>query len=414
MFFEHWQMIKALKGSVQLVGLQVLIKFDEARFPERLLISDRELMRLSGLRSLRTIQVARAKLQEAGFCVCVSKAGHPTEYRLGSHQSSQLVVTTQAAQSGVAADIFSSENDGGSREVVTQVVTCEKNTINARAHTLNPREREKNSNVDDLTFEWEAIHPNLPLDGTCREKLTVLVGKYSAAQIKTAIAKSAKALSPYLLSKFSYMESCLEGTVYGQSKDDGVCAQEEGRAREGTGANSEVRGLRPRDAPRVCGTYMASGAGEQGMPALQRLDLSACEQQVSPGASGSERGIALDTVHGRTGNAAAVLAERESHSAQVRQHGMVSVHYDRAERSGSKNSEVVRGDECGRKSVPIGHDGQRQNFSGKSHRAGNVGTGKESVFRGYAECVEQRTRKLLERLAAVDNGQAQEGGLSHS
>ena len=400
MFFEHWQKLKRLSGVEQMVGLQLLIKFDEERYPEVVEISDRELLTLTGQKSLRTIQTARAKLQAGGYCFYVTKRGKPTQYRL-NHSDSPEVVTARSGLSGTTADFSYTKQTAESQKVVTQVVTCEKNTINARAHTLLPQEREKKNTVDDLTFAWEEIHPSLPLDSACKEKLTILVGQYDPAQILTAMEKSAKALSPYLVSKFSYMESCLEGKAYGEREIGGIPEEAARTAREGTGGTSAGTGLKLESGYTRIGIDVARKEGNRPMSQVQRRELLEAASPVpNPSNDADKFYSGIYPVQSGAGTAAASMVSRKQYPTQVPASAVGAVSSNRAERTGSTTGKGVCGATLHGKSIPVGHDGKWQNFSSKSNRAFNAGNGKEGVFREYADSVERRTRELLRRMQA--------------
>lgn len=103
-FFEGWRTLTArlemgdLTALTQLVGYKLYAMFDEARFPENLPISDRELMRRTGIKSTRTIFEARRRLKNAGLIDFKVQKGKETVYRLclaGETVGKQLVNSCQ-------------------------------------------------------------------------------------------------------------------------------------------------------------------------------------------------------------------------------------------------------------------------------------------------------------------------------
>lgn len=112
-FFDGWRALNErcdkgdLTALTQLVGYKLLYLFDEQRFPERLPLSDRELMKRTGIQSGRTIVEARRRLKNAGLIDFETQAGKVTTYRwTGKHRgSTEEAVGKQSVSGGGTSQI---------------------------------------------------------------------------------------------------------------------------------------------------------------------------------------------------------------------------------------------------------------------------------------------------------------------
>ena len=72
-FFDGWRALNTcldasdLTAPTQLVAYKLFVIFNERRFPESLLVSDRELLSRTNLKSTKTIFESRRQLKNAGI-----------------------------------------------------------------------------------------------------------------------------------------------------------------------------------------------------------------------------------------------------------------------------------------------------------------------------------------------------------
>ncbi len=140
-FFDGWKTLNArfdegdLTALTQLVGYKLFVIFDEQRFPESLPISDRELMRRTGIQSGQTIVEARRRLKNAGLIDFDARQGKITRYRLTLDQSSsnQAVIKQLPSSNQAVGEIpikrardryipvFKEEEDARGRKELTAI-----------------------------------------------------------------------------------------------------------------------------------------------------------------------------------------------------------------------------------------------------------------------------------------------------
>lgn len=96
-FFDGWLALNAcfdegdLSATTQLVGYKLFAIFNERKFPESLLITDRELMSRTNIKSGQTIVEARRQLKNAGLIDFTANKARPTRYRLTIKQDSSKI-----------------------------------------------------------------------------------------------------------------------------------------------------------------------------------------------------------------------------------------------------------------------------------------------------------------------------------
>ena len=87
-FFDYWQALNEcfdegdVPAQAQLIGYKLLALFNRRMFPESLLLSDRELMSLTNIKSGQTIVDARRRLKNAGLIDFQTSKSKPTRYQL--------------------------------------------------------------------------------------------------------------------------------------------------------------------------------------------------------------------------------------------------------------------------------------------------------------------------------------------
>lgn len=103
-FFDGWFALNSrfdegdLTAQTQLVGYKLFAIFNERKFPDSLLLTDRELQSRTNIKSGRTIVEARRSLKNAGLIDFETVKNKPTRYRL-TIEPSKHEVSTEEAQS---------------------------------------------------------------------------------------------------------------------------------------------------------------------------------------------------------------------------------------------------------------------------------------------------------------------------
>ena len=103
-FFDGWFALNSrfdegdLTAQTQLVGYKLFAIFNERKFPDSLLLTDRELQSRTNIKSGRTIVEARRSLKNAGLIDFETVKNKPTRYRL-TIEPSKHQVSTEEAQS---------------------------------------------------------------------------------------------------------------------------------------------------------------------------------------------------------------------------------------------------------------------------------------------------------------------------
>ena len=100
-FFDGWRALNTcldasdLTAPTQLVAYKLFVIFNERRFPESLLVSDRELLSRTNLKSTKTIFESRRQLKNAGIFDFTAEQGKTTRYKFGKQliNSSETVST---------------------------------------------------------------------------------------------------------------------------------------------------------------------------------------------------------------------------------------------------------------------------------------------------------------------------------
>lgn len=110
-FFDGWRALNTcldasdLTAPTQLVAYKLFAIFNERRFPESLLVSDRELLSRTNLKSTKTIFEARRQLKNAGIFDFTAEPGKTTRYNFGK----QLVNSSETVSKQL---VNSSETPG--------------------------------------------------------------------------------------------------------------------------------------------------------------------------------------------------------------------------------------------------------------------------------------------------------------
>ena len=85
-FFEGWKVLTSrldagdLPARTQLVGFKLFAISNELRFPEIVTVSDRELMKRTGIQGHHTVADARCWLKNVGLIDFTTQKGKPTKY----------------------------------------------------------------------------------------------------------------------------------------------------------------------------------------------------------------------------------------------------------------------------------------------------------------------------------------------
>ena len=92
-FFDCWKALNEcfdesnLTALTQLVGYKLLAVANELKFPDSFLLTDRELMSRTNIKSGRTIVEARRQLKNAGLIDFETEKARPTRYRFTINQA---------------------------------------------------------------------------------------------------------------------------------------------------------------------------------------------------------------------------------------------------------------------------------------------------------------------------------------
>lgn len=199
-FFDGWHVLNAslnesdLTAPTQLVMYKLFYMFDARRFPENLLVSDRELMDVTNIKSTRSIVEARRRLKNVGLIDFTTCAGKPTTYRLGKHfgntfetESKHLVNTseTPAANSNIRAR--------------TSPVTVPVTFGSGRGGGAG----------DEILKVWRT-ETGFALTGTNADELARLVESHGFDRVHAAIVK-AVATKRTEFAKFEHVKAILKG-----------------------------------------------------------------------------------------------------------------------------------------------------------------------------------------------------------
>lgn len=134
-FFEGWKVLTSrldagdLPARTQLVGFKLFAISNELRFPEIVTVSDRELMKRTGIQSGHTIHEARKRLRNAGLLTFETQLGKPTKYHwtleqgstkeaLSKHQGSTKEAPSEIPINACAIDVKTLRQN--------QSIACEK------------------------------------------------------------------------------------------------------------------------------------------------------------------------------------------------------------------------------------------------------------------------------------------------
>lgn len=92
-FFEGWQALNSRFDSdnptamTQLIGYKLLAIDNERHHPDEFSVSDRDLMKRTGIQSTQTIYAARNVLKQMGLIDFTTEKGKPTQYRWTINQT---------------------------------------------------------------------------------------------------------------------------------------------------------------------------------------------------------------------------------------------------------------------------------------------------------------------------------------
>ena len=249
-FFDGWRALNStldasdLTASTQLVMYKLYYMFDEQRFPESLLVSDRELMNRAGLKSTRTVVEARRQLKNHGLIDFDAKERTGTRYTLGKCFAASK------------QQVNSKETD------CKQAVNSEQiPNINART----PLSAECQVAREDIFEVW---NENIlrPLGGEQKYELLALTERLGFATVKSAILRT-KDTNSRLYPRWEDFKQTLGGDanvrVGNQSRDNRpvVRPAEYGRTARNSVATSSGKGRFDDAAPDCTFLYAGSRHG---------------------------------------------------------------------------------------------------------------------------------------------------------
>lgn len=175
-----------LSASAQAVYFSILGEFNVARFPEQLSISDRELKRLSGVKSVATAHDAKRILKNVGLIEFAARQGGITCYTLSANHLSKnqtnRTVTEQLPNS--------CRTVGGSSyiHVREDVKTLRLKEEEARgSYGSDGLTAEETAALDALVDEWQDSPVFCKLDVKLISQLAALLKEHGAAAMRTAM-----------------------------------------------------------------------------------------------------------------------------------------------------------------------------------------------------------------------------------
>lgn len=236
-FFEGWRELNRrlnasnLTAPTQLVMYKLFYMFDEQRFPESLLVSDRELMSVANIKSTKTIVEARRQLKNLGLIDFETAHGKPTRYRPG-----KTIEVTEANDENVNSLEICADESGNTLETLGKHLV---NTLETPAPNSNIRARAANPDPDPLPVgELYRRETGKEIFGSALSELENLCKVYGHEKFRRALVETVKA-QPRNFD--AYIRAVLKGGDKSVRVD-----KHAGRARTdavscGTGANESGR-----------------------------------------------------------------------------------------------------------------------------------------------------------------------------
>lgn len=216
-FFDGWRALNTcldagdLTAPTQLVAYKLFAIFNERRFPESLLVSDRELLSRTNLKSTKTIFEARRQLKNAGIFDFTAAPGKTTRYNFGK----QLI---------------------NSSETVGKQLVNSSETVAA-----NPNIRVRDKTEDIKTKDLQSINPPracAPVNWDCENELATLwldnggarvtaellsylqalTEKHGVEWTASAIREAASAFSGDFAMSLNFLRGCVKRKLEGGDK----------------------------------------------------------------------------------------------------------------------------------------------------------------------------------------------------
>lgn len=209
-FFDGWRALNTcldasdLTAPTQLVAYKLFAIFNERRFPESLLVSDRELLSRTNLKSTKTIFEARRQLKNAGIFDFTAEPGKTTRYNFGKQLiNSSETVGKQLVNSSETPDT----NPNIRVRDKTQDVKTKDITSSSTARARVP----VNYDIDRLVERWEQSGAFGKIDMLIVSKLTALLKSYTCDEILSAMDKAILGNDNRRGVNYNYFEAILKG-----------------------------------------------------------------------------------------------------------------------------------------------------------------------------------------------------------
>ena len=152
-FFDCWKTLNEcfdgsnLTALTQLVGYKLFAVANELKFPDSFLLTDRELMSRTNIKSGQTIVEARRQLKNAGLIDFTTEKARPTRYRFTINQA-----TIKQDSSKIQA---SDKQDSSKIENPYIRAREDVKTLDSLSSLSSAREHEKFLELDALLEYWD-------------------------------------------------------------------------------------------------------------------------------------------------------------------------------------------------------------------------------------------------------------------
>ena len=223
-FFDGWRALNTcldasdLTAPTQLVAYKLFAIFNERRFPESLLVSDRELLSRTNLKSTKTIFESRRQLKNAGIFDFTAEQGKTTRYKFGK----QLINSSETVGKQLinSSETVSTNPNIRVRDKTEDIKTTDIQSINP-PRACAPVNWDSENELATLWLDNGGARVTAEL----LSYLQALTEKHGVEWTAQAIREAASAFSGDFAMSLNFLRGCVKRKLEGGEKRVRVVGQ---------------------------------------------------------------------------------------------------------------------------------------------------------------------------------------------